>query len=195
MKHERHPHDFYATPRPFVEASLDLLPALTPRRILDPGAGDGMWGMVARERWPDAHILGYEIRDVPWPAAYASWTVGGADYLGMVRPNADLVIGNPPYSLAEAFVRAALHDLFPGGYLVFLLRLSFLETQGRHKGLWKQFPPQIVGVFADRPSFTSNGDTDNVGAVAVVWQQGWTGDTTLRFISSTQHLGEQEVLL
>lgn len=198
--HKRHLHDFYPTPVAHVEASLDLLDGITPRRIVDPGAGTGVWGTAARRRWPDAHISGYELRNLPQPAAYDAWFV--ADYLNKPTwADLDLVIGNPPYSMAEQFVRRALGRVIEGGYVLMLLRLGFLEGRARHAGLWQQHPPRIVGVFGDRPSFSGNGRSDASAYAAFVWRrrEGWQGDTVLRFIESARVVvpveAEQEVLL
>lgn len=195
--HTRHLHDFYPTPRGHVEASLDLLPDVAFRRIVDPGAGAGVWGEAARRRWPHAHISGYELRPVPKPDAYDAWLRG--DFLATpTYPDVDLVIGNPPYSMAEAFIRRSLGQVMEGGYVLLLLRLGFLEGQKRHRGLWQTYPPLVVGVFGDRPSFTGNGKSDNTAYAVFLWQRGYQADATLRFIQSTSDepiLAQQESLL
>jgi hypothetical protein len=151
---ERDPNDHYPTPSNFVHmALLHLLPAdfahwRGPLRILDPGAGSGPWGAVARQLWPDAFIVGVELdKHHPPHPAYNEWYVG------------DLIIGNPPFKPAEAFVRHAATRLHPTGYILFLLPLSFLGSSGRHRGLFNVLAPSKTFVCANRPSFLGEGES------------------------------------
>lgn len=181
----RDPDDFYPTPDWCCSGALALLPAdLSPCWIVDPGAGAGPWGAAARRRWPLATIAGYELRETVRPASYNDWIIG--DFLQQPAPEQapDLIIGNPPYKHAEAFVRRSLDLLWPGGYLVFLLRLAFLEGQARGAGLWREHRPQIVGVCSQRPSFTGDGNTDATAYACFVWCKGWHGETRLTWIAN-----------
>jgi hypothetical protein len=78
---------------------------------------------------------------------------------------ADLVITNPPFSRAEAFVRHALAATAPGGTTALLLRLSFLAG-GKRAALFRASPPDIY-VLSTRPSFaavvTCAADADDCG--------------------------------
>lgn len=88
----------------------------------------------------------------------------------------DLIIGNPPYELAEEFVRQSFKILAPGGTIVFLFRLAFLEGQERGVGLWREFPPIRVATCSRRPSFTGNGKTDSTAYACFYWRHGHQGD-------------------
>jgi hypothetical protein len=61
-----HGAEFYPTELPICLAALRQYqqdrPA--PRRILDMGAGTGPWGQAAREIWPEAIIVGIELRNI-----------------------------------------------------------------------------------------------------------------------------------
>ena len=83
----------------------------------------------------------------------------------------DVIATNPPYNLAEDFIRHALAMLHPTGVAVFLLRLSFMSTQGRIP-LFRDRPPAEVHVLHKRPSFV-NGKTDNSEYGFFLW----TGET------------------
>jgi hypothetical protein len=85
----------------------------------------------------------------------------------------DLVITNPPYSLASEFVSRfiSLFTSKESGELridgAFLLPLSFLGSDGRasfHRG----FPSDLY-VMPHRPSFTGDGDTDSEVYCWAVW--------------------------
>ena len=63
----------------------------------------------------------------------------------------DYIITNPPYKHAEAFVHRALECASYG--VAMLLRIQFLESQGRWERLFKSRPPTQVAIFADRIPF------------------------------------------
>jgi len=91
-----------------------------------------------------------------------------------MQHGADLIIGNPPYSHAEAHVRHAL-SLAPR--VVFLLRLAFLEGQSR-RVFWREHPASHVWVLHKRPSFTGGG-TDNCAYGVFAWNQDGIASTRL----------------
>lgn len=74
------------------------------RRILIPSAGDGRWGLVCRERWPDAHVTAVEPRPEEAEGlrrfcdAVLTMTIEQAQ-ASDVLASYDLVIDNPPFSL------------------------------------------------------------------------------------------------
>lgn len=187
----REPNDHYPTPLPLCRAALKLLPRnLNQARmnpfIVDPGAGTGVWGTAAKELWPDAEISGCDIRDLPQPPAYDQWIPNWNFLTQAVGGGADLVMGNPPYSLAEDFVRKAHRFVWEDRFIVFLLRLAFLESQTRGRGLWKEFPPLSVHVLVSRPSFITEGpkkgNTDATAYAIYVWRSGWHGSTELKWL-------------
>ncbi len=94
----------------------------------------------------------------------------------------NLIAGNPAYRDAEKWVRTSLNLLEPGGHLLFLLRLAFLEGQARGSGLWREHPPKAVGVCCKRPSFTGNGRTDALAYMFVLWEKGWRGEPRLKWV-------------
>jgi predicted RNA methylase len=92
--------DHYPTPSGLVRASLGL-PQINPSpiKILDPGAGTGVWGSIARGRWSESFITGVETQPCPPNGKYDIWYSG--DFFRWSAANAreryDLIIGNPPY--------------------------------------------------------------------------------------------------
>lgn len=184
----RDEHDFYPTPQALADAALDLLPeTFKPIYILDPGAGTGVWGKAAVRKW-DRESDGIELRPARCPNRdnerlyYCQW-LDRTDYLTwQPRYFYDLVLGNPPYRHAEAFVRKAIALTRPGGYVLFLLRLAFLEGQARGAGLWRDLPPAHVAVCSRRPSFTGNGKTDATAYAVFIWQVDRPAETRLSFL-------------
>ncbi|AUX33178.1 MULTISPECIES: methyltransferase [Sorangium] len=160
----RHPDDFYRTP---VDAVWPVLPHLRPpRRVVDPGCGDGVIAECVIKHWPAAEIICVEkdeqrARDASGRLTCPVWS---DDYLrrGAVwEPDwADLVIGNPPYSLALEFLRRSLELVAPvGGEVALLLRLGFLEAErySERDELLEQHRPDVY-VLAKRPRFRGPGD-------------------------------------
>ena len=73
----------------------------------------------------------------------------GIDYLVTPYPHSDLIITNPPFSLALEFLRKSLTEADSVWYL---LRLNFLGSQKR-KAFWNANPPTHVLVLSERPCF------------------------------------------
>lgn len=162
---ERSDLDFYRTPSWCVDAILPHLPKSG--IVLEPGCGDGaiLEAMIGRGAF---HFIGVELD--PARAAKARCFVPAiweGDYLKLGdEPMADLVIGNPPFSLAEEFVRKSFRMVKPGGVVAMLLRLNWLEGQCR-ANFHREYPSSVF-VLPRRPSFTGKG-TDATGYAWFVW--------------------------
>jgi hypothetical protein len=172
---ERPKYDFYPTPHGLVRAALNLIhPWGIGKVILDPGAGKGNWGIVLREFTDEARLIGVDLDFEEKPVEYDEWYFD--DFMNIPLWYVDTVIGNPPYNQAEMFVRKGLEMLKPDGYQIFLLRLAFLASQKRGKGLWKEYPPLKVWTCSRRPSFIpgdrGTGDTD---FAIFLWKKGHKG--------------------
>lgn len=183
---KRRAFDFYPTPLHVASDALTFLPeGFTPQCILDPGAGTGVWGMASRRRWPNSLITGVELRtETPKPNAYNFWMHQNF-LLSTATPAFDLVVGNPPYDVAEQFIRHSLNCLEHGGYMVLLLRLAFLESQTRARALYRHTPPQSVVVRANRVSFTGDGQTNATAYAYFIWQKDWHGEPALKWSMGT----------
>jgi len=87
-----------------------------------------------------------------------------ADFVGDI----DIIITNPPYSLALEFLEKSLSE---AKTVIYLLRLNFLGSQKRHK-FWSLNPPTHLFVLSRRPSFTEDGNTDSTEYAWFVWDRG-----------------------
>lgn len=173
---KRHKSDFYETPLFLAEAALSYVRSSfgvdRPELVLDPGAGLGIWGKAARGIWSSPTIIGVEIEHNPAPY-YDIWHRD--DYLslsrswrGNVKTRPDLIVGNPPYRLAEEFIEASHNIVRQGGLIAFLLRLNLLAGQKRRE-FWKKYAPGYVAVCVERPSFTNDGGSDATEYALFVW--------------------------
>jgi hypothetical protein len=96
------------------------------------------------------------------------------------------IITNPPYKYAQEFIEKALLILKDGKKLAMFLKIQFLEGQGRRK-LFDLQPPKRVYIFSKRQSCAMNGEFDKYPTSAVayawyVWEKGYKGDTTIKWI-------------
>ena len=166
-KGKRKKDDTYNTPDALaLECARVLLtlPIQAPRTILEPSVGGGAFERAAATVWPKATI---ETIDVV-KSCDATYTMpfekfGDGDF--------DLILGNPPYSLAEQHVRHALTLLAPGGVLAFLLRTAFKESKKRLV-FWEQHPHRTEFQVVPRPSFVGKG-SDATCYSWFVWQKGY----------------------
>lgn len=153
----------------------------TPQTVLEPSAGEGSFVRAVAQVWPGTTIHAVEPRNVVAGALQPArvWQTTTEAFANEELapgtpprlPHYDLVIGNPPYKLAEKHVTLA-RSL--GTYVAFLLRMSFLSSQERAKRVWAQPGLRWLMPLAQRPSFTGKG-TDNSEYAVYVWKAGYTG--------------------
>lgn len=158
--------DFYSTPEWVLERFLrSFAPTIAaPARILEPAAGDGALLSLLADCWPAAQLDAFDLHSRHTGVTQRDfWFDDGPERY-------DLVITNPPYVHAEAFVRYGLEKLAPGGRLALLLRLGFLGSLQRRE-LWQQSMAETIWVLSERPSFR-NGTTDFSEYAWFVWKQG-----------------------
>lgn len=165
--------DYYATP---IDAIYKLLGnyrvANSNDVILEPSAGNGIIIKALRAAgYAGNTIHAIEIREEEksnLESVADSVKIG--DFLD-ADPGVkyDVIIGNPPFSLAQEFIDKSLSLLKPGGRLIFLLRTNFLESQKRFEW-WQDKTPTRLFVLSKRPSFTGKG-TDATSYSWFVWEK------------------------
>lgn len=108
--------------------------------------------------YPNKKLTGIEIREEEQDNlnAICDQVICG-DYLKLNSSKKyDIIIGNPPFSLAKEFVEKSLDLLNENGVLIFLLRTAFLESKKRFE-FWQSNPVTGLYVLSKRPSFLSRG--------------------------------------
>lgn len=159
------PHDFFPTPIPVTRAFLNQC-TLPDGFWCEPAVGEGH---IIEAVGPRAQWATFDIRPVAMPAL--SDYHGQLDFLTIPDDvSFDVIITNPPFYLAEEFVRKALRH---AEHVVMLLRLAFLESRRREQ--FHQEHPSDVFVLSRRPSFMSNGATDSSAYGWFVWGPGRGG--------------------
>lgn len=178
-------NDFYPTP---IKLATDIVweyaNGFNGMTVLDPGCGDGSFGYAINFVLEDnvSRIDGVDIveRKLQEEELNPYKKIYYEDFLTFKNKiDYDLVIGNPPYSLAEEFVRKSIDCLDDGGRILFLMKLAFLESKKRTRGLFKELPPSHVHVLAGRPSFDGTGRTNDYAFAVFEWNKGYHGKTVL----------------
>lgn len=176
--------DVYPTPIAYARATLKFLvknydvylSSVWKGKILDPGAGTGVWGQAAREIFPDAEIHGTEIRDVPKPEYYDYWYHGDYERFASTFHDTDghydLIIGNPPYYVLEDFMDNSFDQLKRYGLLWFLLPSSFSESKKRYLKYFSKtdyHKPELILNSVRRISFTGNRKSNATAYAQYLW--------------------------
>lgn len=175
---KRREYDEYETPIAVAEQGVRWLfhtHSVTYRKglhVLEPGCGKNHpFLTVVSKLLPDAALTGVELQYGSCGPTSTLTETGklklhrGCDFLSWDAQRANLIITNPPYSLAEEFVRKAVTVLTEDGVAMFLLRLGFLASQKRLPLWTRDVRLQDLGVLTQRPSF--------IGGTDVKTDYGW----------------------
>ncbi|MCP3685367.1 MAG: DNA methyltransferase [bacterium] len=130
-------NDFYPTPTYTVKSLIDCLDLRRINSFLEPCKGNG--SIYNSVEVPDKHYC--ELLE-------------GINYLTTTfEEEFDLIVTNPPYSLAQQFLEKSLSE---AKTVCYLLRINFLGSQKR-KDWWKRItPPNKLLVLSKRPKFVNN---------------------------------------
>ena len=167
-------NDWYVEPPEAVEALIRA--EAFEGHVYDPACGAGNIVKVFEAAGFEAY--GSDLVPRRGVEGEKSW-----DYLklGSQIPRPDNIVSNPPFGIAEDFLRQAL--LSTQRKICFLLRLAFLESEGR-RWVFNETPLARVHVFSWRvsmpPGDSSATATGGKTAFAwFVWERGhvgpWTG--------------------
>ena len=140
--------DYYATN---PDAVRMLLNSHTFRGIdaLEPCAGGGHIAKVLDEKFI---VTALDIVDRGYPNTIIH------DFLTWETDSRfDVIITNPPYSLAQEFIEKGLTLLNDGGQMAMFLKIQFLEGAKRKK-FYENNPPKYIYVFRNRMATFANGE-------------------------------------
>lgn len=173
----RREHDAYPTVDELALAICRRLASYfpTPSRIVEPTAGGGAFVRAARQVWPSTVIVAVDlVSDRNEPACLAAGAkfvhsdAREINYFG-----ADLVLGNPPFSLAAPILRR-IRETAPTVPIAFLLPVGFVgRTMGKVRGkvdpalrrdasFWAIVERTYSAALHPRPSFSGDGRTDSM---------------------------------
>jgi len=170
--------DAFYTPDDLARHLVGLLPVLPGDTVLEPSVGGGAFARALKRQ----EVTGIDLDPRARGFDHCDYSEVG-DFLAVEKESFDRaprwVVGNPPYSHAQAHVEHAL--AITGQHVCFLLRLAFLESAKRIQ-FWRQHPARCVWVLSERPSFTGKG-TDSAAYGFFWFDKFWEGSTELRITS------------
>ena len=179
-------HDFYATNPKAVDMlfnsfnEIDLFNC----KILEPSAGQGHICNALKK-------LGASKIDCVDIVDRGLENVICTDFLDWKTYNRyNLIITNPPFSLAKEFIEKSFELLDNDGYIIMFLKIQFLEGAKR-KDFFDKHPPKYVYVFRNRMATWNNGnELDPNGKrwattmchAWFIWQDGFDGEPIIRWL-------------
>lgn len=141
--------DFYPTPPEVTEALLRAI-GLRNRVVWEPACGEGDMAEVIRKH--GNHVIATDIQK-------------GQDFLTMPFQQCDWIITNPPFSLAEQFIRKAAEHEVP---FAMLLKSQYWHAAKR-VSLFLDIPPSHVLPLAWRPDFLFKKREKGSPLMDVIW--------------------------
>lgn len=157
---ERSPDDYYVEPAWSVRGLLDV--QVFSGFTLDPACGSGTIPKVFQEA--GLQCDGGDLHD------RAEGTYGIQDFLAWDASgfHVDNIVTNPPFDLAEAFIRKAL--TVAKHKVAIIQRLSFMEGRKR-RWIFEETPICAIHPFASRVSMPPGGKgiVAKGGAIAFAW--------------------------
>lgn len=166
---KRSTSDTYSTPLWCTHRALEAI-ALPDGLWVDPCAGTGNIIQACQMVRPeDITWKAYELRPEcmePLVNIDANPTIVDFTSEGLKPVQADVVIMNPPFRLAQAFIEKGLRH---ADHVVVLLRLNYLGSDLRNSFMRNDCPD--VYVLPNRPSFESNGRTDSIEYAWMYWRK------------------------
>lgn len=166
----RNDKDYYITPPNEIKKFLDNFMYIDRNsKILDPCAGgDILHPMSYPKVLSEYGYINIDTVDI----REDSLADVKADYLKYnCSEKYDVVITNPPFMYAKEIIEKALCDVKDGGYVIMLLRISFLES-GKRFDFWRNNMPSYIYLHHRRMSFTNDGKTDSDAYAHYVWIKG-----------------------
>ena len=175
-REDRRADDLYETPkkeaRLLVEFAARFGTVRGPR-TLEPSAGPGRVARAVVGLAPSALVINEPFNQVgAWylDAKSPRIHVTSERFEDLSAGSFDLIIGNPPFKLAQSHVERAISMLSPRGIAVFLLRSGFAHGQRRFDSFTGRHAPFAEYRLIKRPSFTDGG-TDSTEYSIFGWRK------------------------
>jgi len=132
--------DFYPTPPEATQALLNFLNIPKDQIIWEPACGEGHMAEVFEGN-------GYEI--ITSDINSFGYGVSGVDFLNTECKNCDWIITNPPFNLAEDFIKQCVKFQKP---FALLLKSQYWHSKKRHS-LFTTTKPKYILPLTWRPDF------------------------------------------
>lgn len=169
--------DFFPTPPWATRALIEhvLCEDVSNQSCLEPACGTGDMARPLSEYFK--HV---ESRDI------FNYGFGSIEDYTKTNKNEkwDWIITNPPFILAEEFIRISIEKSKNG--CAFLVRTTFIESIGRYNRIFSDFPPEIFAQFSERVPMVK-GRLDPLASTAtgycwLVWRKRQVQNPILKWI-------------
>lgn len=188
-KNERAKHDQYPTPLKPVHAMCNEVRKTIDKRhnltVLDPCAGDGVWGLTWKNMYGVKKLYGIDIDDsLEMPRDFDGWQTANFMEAKMANHKFDLIISNPPFNQAEEFLYRSFEVLNDFGTIAFLLPLAFMSSIGRYERIFDvmEIRPYHIVVSSRRIDFTGQGNPHLDVAMFIWTANNWMKYTTMSWV-------------
>jgi hypothetical protein len=182
--------DDFPTPpwatRALLEHAVSDKNSLSSMTCLEPACGRGHMSVALADYFGE--VVSYDVFD------YGFGRI--ADFLNTPHQDQsfDWVITNPPFKLAEDFIKRSLRIARRG--VAILARTVFIESVGRYEHLFSPNPPSAFAQFVERVPMVK-GRLDKRASTAtgygwLIWENLKTDDTRLVWIPPCRKLLERE---
>ncbi|OGT54438.1 MAG: methyltransferase [Gammaproteobacteria bacterium RIFCSPHIGHO2_12_FULL_63_22] len=176
--------DHFPTPPWATRALCEHVIELRGRTVWEPACGEGKMAAPLKEYAltvvaSDVHHYGYGyVHDFLWVPQCLTWD--GKN----INSRPDWVITNPPFRLAEQFVKRGMEIANEG--VAVLVRSVFIESIGRYENLFRHTPPAVMAQFVERVPMVK-GRLDRNASTAtsycwLVWRRGSSLPSRLQWI-------------
>lgn len=150
-KGDRRELDFYPTPPDVTIALMEFLSLKRDKIVWEPACGDKAMSSVIK-RYVDT-VLETDIKD-------------GIDFFSITK-DVDVIITNPPFLLAEQFIRKALNE---ADCVAMVLKSHYWHAKKRY-ALYVEHPPTYILPMTWRPDFLGKGGP-TMDMMWTVWIKG-----------------------
>ena len=163
--------DFYQTPSYATKTLIERFDFKT-RSILEPMAGNGAIAQVFKDAGYDVSC--YDIVKRKYPVFVSDYFTVSKHLIN--ESDNFAIVTNPPYELANKFLKYTLEKIRPRTCCVFL-PIRYLEGQARYKEIYSKYKPCKVLVYSQRLGCFKESDIEAGrvnergvgGAVAYMW--------------------------
>ena len=161
--------DFFPTPpwatRAFVEhvlCHLERRGHCQFQKVWEPACGEGHMAEPLREYFKE--VIATDLHGYSYGGEHP------VDFLSDDLPamGVDWIITNPPFKQSTEFVLKALQRAGTG--VAMFVRLAWLESAGRYEKIFRDRPPTLLSIFAERvPLHKERWESDGTTMTAYIW--------------------------
>ena len=148
--------DFYPTPPEATQVLIDFLNIPKDSIIWEPACGEGHMADVFANN-------GYSV--IATDLNECGYGESGIDFLNTANRKCDWIITNPPFNLAESFVRTCVRF---GKPFALLLKSQYWHSKKRYS-LFEEFQPEYVLPLTWRPDFLFKTRGSGSPLMDVIW--------------------------